>query len=389
LKYFKYLISSITLISAIYVCSLGAYFPLFYFIGFSLFIILGDLFLKQDDKIQKYKYAFLLDFPIYINLPLLILFLMMVVFTFGENDSNLFSNFFFEYLNIDLIQFRESILFIDKISLVALSGLFIGIMGTVPGHELSHRINNKFDLFIGSWLLSLSWDCAFAIEHVYGHHRNVGLPNDPATARRGDNIYKFIIKAIIKEQKDAWLIEVKRLRSKSLSLLSINNRLVMGYFKSISISLLSFIIGGFSGLIIFLLCSIIAKALLEVINYTEHYGLIRIAGEKVMPRHSWNSNSIMSSIYLYNVTRHSSHHEKAYLKFWELRPYKDSPMMPYGYLTMLYMAIFTPHLFHRVMSKKLIDWDNNFASKKEKEIARIENLNSGLSLLTNQNSIVL
>ena len=49
-------------------------------------------------------------------------------------------------------------------------------MGTVPGHELSHRINNKYDLFIGSWLLSLSWDCAFAIEHVYGHHKNVALP---------------------------------------------------------------------------------------------------------------------------------------------------------------------------------------------------------------------
>ena len=68
---------------------------------------------------------------------------------------------------------RESINLIDKISLIALSSLFIGIMGTVPGHELSHRINNKYDLFVGSWLLSLSWDCAFAIEHVYGHHKNV------------------------------------------------------------------------------------------------------------------------------------------------------------------------------------------------------------------------
>ena len=384
MKYLKYLISTLTLISATYVCSLGAFYPLLYFIGFSLFIILGDLFLKQDDKIQEYRNVFWLDFPIYLNLPLLILFLMMVAFTFGENDSNLFSSFFLNYLNIDLVQFRDSILFIDKISLVALSGLFIGIMGTVPGHELSHRINNKFDLFIGSWLLSLSWDCAFAIEHVYGHHKNVGLPKDPATARRGDNIYTFIFNAIINEHKDAWRIELKRLKSKSVSLFGINNKLITGYAKSISISFLSFLVGGYSGLVVFLLCSFIAKALLEVINYTEHYGLIRVEGEKVMPRHSWNSNSIMSSIYLYNVTRHSSHHEKAYLKFWELRPYKDSPMMPYGYLTMLYMAIFTPYFFHRVMSKKLIEWDNNFASKEEKELASIENERSGLSLLVNQ-----
>ena len=384
MKYLKYLISTLTLISATYVCSLGAFYPLLYFIGFSLFIIIGDIFLKQDDKIQEYRNVFWLDFPIYLNLPLLILFLMMVAFTFGENDSNLFSSFFLNYLNIDLVKFRDSILFIDKISLVALSGLFIGIMGTVPGHELSHRINKKFDLFIGSWLLSLSWDCAFAIEHVYGHHKNVGLPKDPATARRGDNIYTFIFNAIINEHKDAWHIELKRLRSKSVSLFGINNKLIMGYAKSFSISFLSFLVGGYSGLVVFLLCSLIAKALLEVINYTEHYGLIRVEGEKVMPRHSWNSNSIMSSIYLYNVTRHSSHHEKAYLKFWELKPYKDSPMMPYGYLTMLYMAIFTPYFFHRVMSKKLIEWDNNFASKKEKELASIENERSGLSLLVNQ-----
>ena len=89
----------------------------------------------------------------------------------------------------------------DSISLVALTGLFIGIMGTVPGHELVHRKKNKFDMFMGNWLLAFSWDCAFAIEHVYGHHKNVGLGHDPATAKRGENIYLFILRAIIKEQK--------------------------------------------------------------------------------------------------------------------------------------------------------------------------------------------
>ena len=59
-------------------------------------------------------------------------------------------------------------------------------------------------------------------------------------------------------------------------------------------------------------------------------------------------------------------------------------MMPYGYLTMLYMAIFAPFLFNRVMSKKLIDWDKNFASSEEKALAKIENQRSGLSLLANQ-----
>ena len=51
---------------------------------------------------------------------------------------------------------------------------------------------------------------------------------------------------------------------------------------------------------------------------------------------------------------------------------------------MLYMAIFAPFLFNRVMSKKLIDWDENFASSEEKALAKIENQRSGLSSLVNQ-----
>jgi alkane 1-monooxygenase len=89
----------------------------------------------------------------------------------------------------------------------------------------------------------------------------------------------------------------------------------------------------------------------------------------------------MSSIYLYNVTRHSSHHEKANLKYWELRAYEGSPMMPQGYLTMLYLAIFAPYFFHRMMAKKLIEWDNKYATEKEKILASEQNKNSGVSFL--------
>ena len=99
------------------------------------------------------------------------------------------------------------------------------------------------------------------------------------------------------------------------------------------------------------------------------------------PRHSWNSNSTMSSIYLYNVTRHSSHHEKANLKYWELRSYNDAPMMPQGYLTMLYMALFLPYFFHKMMAKKLIEWDKSYATEKERLLALEQNKKSGIPIL--------
>ena len=72
MKYLKYYISTITLFSAMYFCTRGSYYPTIYFIGFSLFIILGDIFIAEDDKERKYDNVFLLNLPIYINLPILI-----------------------------------------------------------------------------------------------------------------------------------------------------------------------------------------------------------------------------------------------------------------------------------------------------------------------------
>ena len=383
MKYLKYYISPLTIVVAIYTCSIGAYYSTLFFIGFSLFIILGDMILKKDASEETYSYVFLLDVPMYINLPLLMLLVLFTVFALSSDPSDLFQSIFMNYLNIDLFNMRQSMNVADSISLVALTGLFIGIMGTVPGHELVHRKKNKFDMFMGNWLLAFSWDCAFAIEHVYGHHKNVGLGHDPATAKRGENIYLFILRAIIKEQKDAWSIELNQAKRREQSFISTRNRMIIGYFRSLFITFIAYLIGGISGTLIFLLCAFIAKSLLEVINYSEHYGLIRVSGETVSPRHSWNSNSTMSSIYLYNVTRHSSHHEKANLKYWELRSYNDAPMMPQGYLTMLYMALFLPYFFHRMMAKKLIEWDKNYATDNERILAIEQNKKSGIPLLIN------
>jgi len=380
-KYLKYFISTLLLILAIYICPIGIYYPTYFFIGFSLTIILGDIFLKKDITIEKYSYPILINMPIYINLPLLLILISMTVYIFGDFQSRWMTEIFSTYLYIDLLDMKNSVSLVDKISLVAITSLFIGVMGTVPGHELTHRKKNKFDMFFGNWLLSLSWDCTFAIEHVYGHHKNVGLPNDPATAKRGENIYVFIFRATIKEHIDAWKIEFQRLKIKKHNPYGLHNRMIIGYLRSLFITIIAYLIGGFSGIMVYLLCAFIAKALLEVINYTEHYGLVREPGESVKPKHSWNSNDVMSSTLLYNVTRHSAHHEKSNLKFWELESYPDAPMMPQGYLSMLYLAIFFPYFYHKIMAKKLIHWDLNYASSGEKEIAKTQNKNSGIKLL--------
>ena len=384
MQYLKYYISPLTLVLALYTCTLGPLYPTAFFIGISLFIILGDIMIKEDSMEASHQNQFILNLPMYINLPLILLLVFMTVFVISSNPSVELAQRLKTIIGVDLMALNRSVHLLDKISLVALTSLFIGVMGTVPGHELVHRIKNKFDMFMGNWLLAISWDCAFAIEHVYGHHKNVGLESDPATAKRGENLYRFILRAIIKEQKDAWTIENSRLRKTHHSIFSIKNRMVIGHIRSGSIAFIAYLVGGLSGMLIFILCAFIAKCLLEVINYTEHYGLVRVPGQPVKPHHSWNTNSAISSMYLYNVTRHSSHHEKSHLKYWELKSYPNAPTMPQGYLSMLYLAIFLPWLYHKIMAPRLIDWDRNYANKEEQKIAHFHNQSRNIHVLQNK-----
>jgi alkane 1-monooxygenase len=368
MKYLKHFLPSVFIILALYTFSLGSHYPTIFLAGFSVFIILGDIFLKKQTTVQRFSYPNILNLSIYINLPFLFILLFFVVFIFSNYSPIWVLNLYDDFLFIDLLNIKNSATLVDKISIIISTTLFIGILGTVPGHELTHRKKNKFDMFIGNWLLAFSWDCAFAIEHVYGHHKHVGLAEDPATAKRGEKLYGFILRALYKEQIVAWKIEIARLKRRNHYFLSFHNKMIIGYFRSIIIMILAYSIGGITGMATFLLCAILAKALLETINYSEHYGLVRLKGEPVSTRHSWNSNHAMSGVMLCNVNRHSSHHHSSNLKFWELDTLPEAPMLPHGYLSMIYLAIFLPFLYHRMMAKKLMDWDINYASDEEKKI---------------------
>jgi len=377
LKYLKYFIPGFTGIITIITFLMGEYYPTFFLIGFSLFIIIGDVIFPRDKEIQQFSYPSLLNLSIYVNLPILFILVLLVVSIFSNNLPQWYIDTFNSYIYIDFIQIKNSFNIIDKISMIVQTTLSIGMLGIVAGHELTHRKNNKFDMFVGNWLLAFSWDCTFAIEHVYGHHKNVCLPEDPATGKRGENIYLFILKAIVKEQVGGWKIEINRLKRKGVNSFSFHNRMIIGYLRSLMITMIAFIIGGVNGMVCFLLCALLAKSFLEAINYTEHYGLVRERGKPIRMRHSWNSNHLLSSLYLCNVTRHSDHHRSSNLKFWELNPCNDSaPTLPYGYLGMLYLLLIAPFLYHRIMAKKIIDWDLNYANAEERKLSSIQNVSS-------------
>ena len=370
-KYIKYYFSIFLVFLAIFFILMGGYYPTIFFVLFSTVLITGDLLISPDKKIQSFSYPFFLDLAIYLALPVIFILVFFVISIFSNDLPLWYISGFKDFLNIDFIQLQQSFNILDKISIIMTTFLLGGSMSIAGGHELAHRKKNKFDLFVGNWLLAFSFDCNFAIEHVYGHHKNVCLPEDPASAKRGENIYTFIMKGIINEHLSGWEIELNRLKRRKIGFFTFENKILKGYFRSVLISVLSFWLFGLIGMLIFFLIAFLSKASLETINYVEHYGLVREKGKPVRMRHSWNSNHFFSSIYLYNVTRHSDHHRNSNLKFWELQPvHKNAPMLPYGYLTMLYLAAFAPYVYKKIMKRELDYWDQNHANEFERKLVK-------------------
>ena len=367
LKYLKHYIPAFTGVLFIVFVLLGENFPTFFAIAWSLFLIIGDYVLPRDTEIQKFSYPTILNVSIYINLPILFCLIFLVVSVFGNNSPDWYVDGLYALFNVDFLAVVNSFTVADKFSILFQTTLLVGILGTVPGHELTHRKKKKFDMFVGNWMLAFSWDCTFAIEHVYGHHKEVCLDEDPASAKRGENIYLFLIKASYEEQISGWKLEAARLNRRNQNVFSIHNRMLIGYLRCTTITILAFMFGGIFGLLAFLLCAFAAKLLLEAINYIEHYGLVREKGKPVGMRHSWNSNHLLSSVYLCNVTRHSDHHRSTALNFWELDPcHDDAPLLPYGYLSMLYLVLLTPFLYKKIMARELSKWDQNIATEYER-----------------------
>ena len=108
-----------------------------------------------------------------------------------------------------------------------------------------------------------------------------------------------------------------------------------------------------------LLQAVLGFSLLEVVNYLEHYGLLRQKREdgryeRCLPEHSWNSNNVASNVLLYHLQRHSDHHANPTRRYQALRHVEEAPQLPTGYAGMIVLAWFPP-LWRRVMDPRLLE----------------------------------
>lgn len=294
-------------------------------------------FSKEENKLAKKDWFY--DWILYLLVPLH----LYVIYVFLVTIAN------------------PSLEIVDLIAYLIIMGTILGINGINGGHELGHKIEHPFKMFLARILLTTSFQNHFITYHNGGHHRDVATPNDLTTAKKGDVFYFFAIKSQIGGYFKSWRLEAEKIKSKGGNQLlnpmivhTIIPWLFLGFiylFFSIEVTLLYF------------LAAIFGISILEAQNYFSHYGLKRKQKEdgtyeRVKVEHSWNSDHVIGRVFLFELTRHSDHHFSGAKHYQILRSKDESPMLPYGYPAMLILSYF-PFLFKPIMEKQLTKYGMN------------------------------
>lgn len=253
----------------------------------------------------------------------------------------------------------------------AIIALIIGVGSGSGGmlaitHELGHK-TNKWDrrwAKLGNMLMGYGH---FNIEHNRGHHVWVSTPEDPASSRMGESIYRFMMREIPGTIKRGLYHEKERLNSKGNSFWSVHNNVLQVYVVSIAIIVLCAYLFGANILWYVIPHHMIGWYALTQANYVEHYGLMRQKKangryEKTQPHHSWNTNHLWSNMALFHLQRHSDHHAHPLRPYQVLRNFDDLPSLPSGYGGCFAMAAI-PSIWFKVMDPKVMDWADGDITK--------------------------
>ncbi len=234
------------------------------------------------------------------------------------------------------------------------------------GHELGHKAN-RVDQMFGLLANAVVGYAHFRVEHNRGHHTWVATPEDPASARYGESIYRFAGRELPGAFTRGWRNEAERLARRGMRVWSPENEILQGFALTLFVA--ASLIGAFGWTVapFILVHHFVGWYALTQANYVEHYGLLREKRpngryETVQPRHSWNTNHIFSNLLTFHLQRHSDHHANPMRPYQSLRDFKELPRLPNGYPGMYLLAAIPP-LWFRVMNPKVLEWAENDLAK--------------------------
>jgi alkane 1-monooxygenase len=232
-------------------------------------------------------------------------------------------------------------------------GFVTGSLGITFAHDLGHS-RSRFDRALG-WVLMTSVNYShFMVEHYRGHHVRAATWDDPATARPGESLWRFLPRVLAGSFVHAWRLEAQRLGRSGLGWRS--SPLAWCWGVNLALIAALAVAGGPKLLAFWLGQSALAIWLLETVDYIEHYGLQRAVGpdgrrEPFGLQHAWNADHVLSNSVLANLQRHSDHHMRALTPFPQLQAL-PGPQLPTGYAGCVWLAA-VPPLWFALMDSRL------------------------------------
>ncbi|WP_423797462.1 alkane 1-monooxygenase [Mycolicibacterium moriokaense] len=269
--------------------------------------------------------------------------------------------YLFTASDLSWLGFDGSLSWAAKIGL-ALSVGMLGGVGINTAHEMGHK-KDELERWLAKITLAQTWYGHFYIEHNRGHHVRVATPEDPASARFGETFWEFLPRSVWGSAKSSWELEAQRLRRSGRSPWDPrtywSNDVLNAWAMSVVFYGALIAVFGLALIPYILISAVFGFTLLETVNYLEHYGLLRQkleSGryERCAPAHSWNSDHIVTNLFLYHLQRHSDHHANPTRRYQTLRSMEGAPNLPSGYASMIGLTYFPP-LWRKVMDHRVLD----------------------------------
>lgn len=260
----------------------------------------------------------------------------------------------------------QSLSWIDDAGITLSCGL-ISAYGIVTAHELGHK-KGRFERWLSKIALATGVYGQYMTDHNRGHHRDVATPEDSGSARFGENFFYFMLMRQLPHStlSRPWQLEKERLARKGKSAWSLENEFIQPTLISLVTYGTLIALFGVEVAAYLLVVAFTSYFFLAIIDYIEHYGLLRQKlpdgrYERVRPEHSWNTDHVATNIMYMHAQRHSDHHAYPTRRYQVLRSFPELPTMPNGYPGMFWLAMFPP-LWRAVMYPRLLkmhDYDLN------------------------------
>lgn len=226
------------------------------------------------------------------------------------------------------------------------AGFVAGAQGISFAHELGHS-RHRADRALG-WVLMTAVNYGhFMVEHYRGHHVRAATWDDPASARPGESLWRFLPRTLWGSWRDAWKLEAHRLRLHRKGW----HQSPLVWSTAVNVAVFGVLIGAaqWKMLVFWIVQSAFAVWLLETVNYIEHYGLQRRTGADGRPEpfaagHAWNTDTLLGNSLLVNLQRHSDHHVHGWKPYAGLEAL-PAPQLPTGYAGCLLLAALPPVWF--------------------------------------------